>query len=63
MTLAAEQPVRRLENHDGGEHEQERGFGERRDAFDLAVAVLMFGVCRLAGDADREIGDHGREDR
>ena len=56
----AEQPLRCLENHDSAEHEQESGFDERGDAFHLAMPVLMFGVCRLAGDADGEIGEHGR---
>ena len=56
----AEQPLRCLEDHDSGEHEQESGFDERGDAFHLAMPVLMLGVCRLAGDADGEIGEHGR---
>ena len=44
------------------EQEQQRGFGKRGDAFDLAVAVLMFGVGRLAGNAHGEIGQHRRRE-
>ena len=59
---AAEEPLHRFADHDGGEHEQQRGFGERGDALHLAVAVLMLGVGGLAGNAHGEIGQHrGRE--
>ena len=49
MRLRADQPLRRLPDHDGREQEQQRRFGERGDALDLAVAVLMLLVGRLAG--------------
>ena len=52
----------RFENHDAGEQEQQRRLGERGDAFDLAVAVLMLGVGRLAGNAHGEIGEQRRRE-
>ena len=39
-----------------GEQEQQGGFGQRGDALDFAVAVLMLGVGRLAGNAHGKIG-------
>jgi hypothetical protein len=60
MSLPAEQPLHGFESHAGGEQKQQSGFGKRRHAFDLAVAVLMLGVGRLAGDAHCRIGQHRR---
>ena len=60
MGLAAEQPLHGFESHAGGEQKQQRGFGQRRHAFDLAVAVLMLGIGRLAGNAHRDIGQYRR---
>ena len=62
VAVAAEQPLCRLPDHHAGQHEQQRGLGERGDAFDLAVAVVVLLVGRLAGDAHREIGHHGRDE-
>ena len=62
MAVTAEQPLQRLPDHDAGQHEQQRGLGERRDALDLAVTVVMFLVGRLAGNAHREIGHHGGDE-
>ena len=61
VAVAAEQPVRRLPDHHAGQHEQQRGLGERGDALDLAVAVVVLLVGRLAGNAHGEIGHHGGE--
>ena len=58
INALADQPLRRLVQHDGGEQKQQCGLGERGDAFHLAVAVLVLGVGRLAGDAHRDIGQH-----
>ena len=58
MALVAEQPLCRLPDHHAGQHEQQRRLGQRRDALDLAVAVVMLLVGGLAGDAHGEIGHH-----
>jgi len=60
MRLHADQPLQRLPNHDRRQQEQQAGLGQGSDAFDLAVAVLMLGVGRLAGNAYGEIGEYGR---
>ena len=56
---AAEQAVPGLPDHDAGQEEQQRRFRQRGDALDLAVAVVMLLVGRLAGHAHREIGHDG----
>ena len=56
----AEQPMSGLPDHDAREDEQQRGLGQRHDALDLAVAVMVLLVRGLAGDADREIGHQRR---
>ncbi len=61
MMSAAEQAVSRFPDHDTGEQEQERRLRQRGDALDLAVAVVVLLVGRLAGHAHREIG-HDRRD-
>ena len=53
--------MRRLPDHHAGQHEQQRGLGERGHALDLAMAVMMLVVGRLAGNAHGEIGHHGGE--
>ena len=58
--LAAEQALRGLPDHEAGQDEQQPGLDQRGDALDLAVAVMMLLVGRLAGDAHREPGHHGR---
>ena len=62
MRLRADQPLRRLEDHHGREQEQQRRLGKRGDDFDLAVAVLMLGVGRLAGNAHGKIGEQRRRE-
>jgi len=49
VLLRADQPLHRFPDHHRGEQEQQRRLGQRGDALDLAVAVLMLGVGRLAG--------------
>jgi hypothetical protein len=62
MRLRADQPPRRFEHHNRGQQEQQRSLGKGSDAFDFAVAVLMFGIGGFAGNAHREIGqDRGGE--
>ena len=58
----ADQALRRLEDHEGREDEQQSGLDQRRDALDLAVAVVMLLVGRLSGDAHRVPGHHGRDE-
>ena len=58
VAVAAEQPLRRLPDHHARQHEQQRGLRQRRHALDLAVAVVVLLVGRLAGDAHGEIGHH-----
>ena len=60
VAVCIDQPLHRFPNDDGGEHEQQRRLGERGHALHLAVAILVLGVGRLAGNAHREIGQHGR---
>ena len=57
-----DQALDRFPDHYAGEQEQQRRFGERRDRFDFAVAVVMFLVGWLSGDAHGDIGhDRGAE--
>ena len=49
-----DQALDRFPNHHARQQEQQRGFRQRRDAFELSVAVLMLFVGRLAGNAHRE---------
>ena len=58
MGLRADEPLRSFPDHDGGEQEQERRFGQRGNALDLAVPVLMLPVGGFSGKPDREIGQH-----
>ena len=54
-----EEPFDRfVDDPDAGE-QQQAGFKEGGEALDLAVSVLMFGISRLVGNADREIGNCG----
>ena len=61
VAVPAEQALQRLPDHDAGEQEQQRSLGQRRHAFDLAVAVVVLLVGGLAGNAHREIGHHRRD--
>ena len=56
--LLAKEPLHGLEGDARCEQKQQSRFSERRHAFDLAVAILMLGVGRLAGNAHRDIGQH-----
>ena len=56
--LVLDQAFDRFPDHDAGQQEQQRRFGQRRDRFDLAVPVVMLFVGRLAGDAHGDIGHH-----
>ena len=47
-------------DHHRREQKQQRRLGERGDALDLAMAVLVLGVGRLAGNAHGEIGQQRR---
>ena len=58
VLFVLDQSLDRLPDHHAREQEQQRRFGERRDAFDLAVAVMVLVVGRLAGNAHRAIGHH-----
>ena len=58
MLFVLGQALDRFPDHHAGEQEQQRGFRQRRNAFDLAVAVVVFLVGRLAGNAHRDIGHH-----
>ena len=58
VPVAAEKTLQRFPDHDAREQEQKRCLGERGDAFDLAVAVMVLLVGGLAGHAHREIGHH-----
>jgi hypothetical protein len=64
LAVAAPEPLRRLPDHHPRQNEQQRRFGQRRHALDLAVAVMVLLVGGLAGDADGEIGhQRGAESR
>ena len=53
----AGEPLRRLDEHAGREHQQQAGFGECCDRLDLAMAVMMLLVGGLAGPANGEISE------
>lgn len=57
MRLRADQPLHGLPDHHAGEREQQCRFGKRGDALDLAVAKLMLGIGRLAGNAYSKISE------
>ena len=57
--LLAEEAPDRLVDDDAGEKEQQRGLRQRRDAFELAVPVMMLFVGRFAGNPHGDIGHHG----
>ena len=52
------QALDRFPDHHAREQEQQRRFRQRRNALDLAVAVMVFLVGRLAGNAHGGIGHH-----
>ena len=54
FNVAEEQTQRRLVNNPGAGQQQQSGLDEGGEIFDLAMTVLMVGVGRLVGDADRE---------
>ena len=58
MVLMLGQALDRFPDHHAGEQEQQRGFRQRRNALDLAVAVLVFFVGRLSGNTHGGIGHH-----
>ncbi len=58
VVLRTDKPPSRLPDHHRGQQKQQRGFGQRAHALDLAVAVLMLGVRGLAGNANGKIGQH-----
>ena len=58
--MIADQPLRGLKDDNRSEDEKNAGFSERADALDLAMAVLVLGIGRLAGDAHGKIGQNGR---
>ena len=62
MTFGKQQPLERLPDDKARQHEQQAGFDQCRDAFDLAVAVMVLCVGGLAGDAHRVPGHHGRDE-
>ncbi len=59
--MAAKAP-HRLDEDEGREREQKSCLGQRRQGFDLGVAVLVLFVGRLMGDLDGEIGERCRAD-
>ena len=62
VRLRADEPLHGFPDHHAREQEQQGGFGKRRHALHLAVAVLVVGVGRLAGNAHGEIGQHRRRE-
>ena len=56
--LVAKESLDRFVNHNAREEEEKRRFRERRDAFELAMSVVVFVVGGLTGDADREVRHH-----
>ena len=62
VRLLAKKPDPRLVGDTNGKDKQQSGFGERGHAFHFAMAVLVLGVGRLAGDAHRRKGEHGRRE-
>ena len=61
MALRHDQAPHRFPDHDAGKDEEQGRLGQCRDALHLAVAIVMFLIRRLAGDAHGEIG-HDRRD-
>ena len=59
MAMRAEQALHGFPDHNPGEEEQERRLRQRRHAFNLAVAVVVLRVSRLARDAHRKVRHHG----
>ena len=51
-----EEPLARFVNNPDAGQQQQAGFDEGREAFDFAMTVLVLGVGRLVGDANREVG-------
>ena len=60
MAAAFGESLDRLHHHDAGQHEQDHGFRQRRQALELSVAVVMLPVGGFVGRADGEIGDDRR---
>ena len=54
------QPLDRLHGDAAGQQKQQGGLGQRGDAFDLAVPVVMLGVGRPVGNAHGEPGHERR---
>lgn len=59
MNPLAEEAARRLEGHARRQEKQKRRFCKRGHALDLAVAILVLGIGRFAGNADGDIGQYG----
>ena len=59
--MAAE-PAQRFNKNEGRERKQKSGLDQRRESFDLGVAVLVLVVGRLMRDPYGEIGESGRAD-
>ena len=57
--LRAHESLRCLPNHDAGKNEQQCSLGERGDALDFAVAVMVLGVGWLARTSHGKIGHYG----
>jgi len=57
--LGAHEPFDRLPAHHAGENEQQCRLHQRGNALDLAMAIVVLGVGRLARNPHREIGHHG----
>ncbi len=53
-------PLARFPDHDAGQHEQQRRFHQRGDAFEFFVTVRMFFIGGFAGKANGEVGDQRR---
>ncbi len=58
MLLIAKQAPGGLPDHHTGQYEQEPGLGQCGYALDLAMAVVMLLIGRLAGDAHGKVGHH-----
>ena len=53
------EPQHSLDHHESGEGEEQGRLDQRRKRLDFAVAVIVFGIRRLDGDAHRLKGDEG----
>ena len=53
-----EQPLARFVNNPDASQQQKSGFEEGGEAFDFAVTILVVGVGRFVGNANREVGDY-----